>query len=201
VTRSRRVAGVILAGGQSRRMGGGDKCLADLGGRSLLARVIARLEAQTGLIAINANGDPVRFARFGLPILADSVAGQPGPLAGILAGLDWAAGQGIGRIVTVAADTPFFPADLAGQLLDLADAAPIVLAETGGRVHPVFGLWPVGLREGLRADLAAGARRVGAWAEARGCVHARFPAPGGLDPFFNINTPEDLAAARAHLSS
>jgi molybdenum cofactor guanylyltransferase len=191
--------GVILAGGQSRRMGGGDKCLADLGGRSLLAHVIARLEPQVPAIALNANGEPARFAGFGLPVIPDSIAGQPGPLSGILAGLDWAAGRGIERIVTVAADTPFLPDDLVATLDAAAARAPIVLAAGGdGALHPAFGLWTTALRERLRADLLGGARKVRDWAEAQGAVRASFRT-GAADPFFNVNTPADLAAARARL--
>ncbi|MCL3881814.1 molybdenum cofactor guanylyltransferase MobA [Marivita sp. GX14005] len=205
--------GVILAGGQARRMGGGDKGLLELGGRPLMARVIERLEPQVRKLAINANGDPARFAAFDLPVLPDSVAGFPGPLAGVLAGLDWAAGEGADVIVTVAADTPFFPADLADFLVRAAEGMdhPLVLAATprgneatksmsrSGLVrHPTFGLWPVALREDLRETLEAGVSKVVVWTERHGGREAVFGRRGG-DPFFNVNTPEDLETARSML--
>ena len=190
------IAGILLAGGQSRRMGGGDKGLLDLGGQPLIAHVIARLGCAR---AISANGDPARYAQFGLPVLPDSVAGWPGPLAGVLAGMDWAATQGIARIVTAAADTPFFPRDLAVRLAEAA--APLALAACKGDEHPAFAAWDVGLREDLRAALAAGTRRMRDWMDARGAVRVRFAVgPEGADPFFNINTPADLETARAMLA-
>ena len=190
------IAGIVLAGGQSRRMGGGDKGLLDLGGQPLIAHVIARLGCAR---AISANGDPARYAQFGLPVLPDSVAGWPGPLAGVLAGMDWAATQGIARIVTAAADTPFFPRDLAVRLAEAA--APLALAACKGDEHPAFAAWDVGLREDLRAALAAGTRRMRDWMDARGAVRVRFAVgPEGADPFFNINTPADLETARAMLA-
>lgn len=190
------IAGIVLAGGQSRRMGGGDKALLDLGGQPLIAHVIARLGCAR---AISANGDAARYAQFGLPVLPDSVAGWPGPLAGVLAGMDWAATQGIARIVTAAADTPFFPRDLAVRLAEAA--APLALAACKGDEHPAFAAWDVGLREDLRAALAAGTRRMRDWMDARGAVRVRFAVgPEGADPFFNINTPADLETARAMLA-
>jgi len=199
--------GVILAGGKATRMGGGDKCLLDLGGKTLLERVIERLTPQVGPMAINANGDPERFARFGLPVVADSLGGFPGPLAGVLAGLDWAASQGwTGPIVTVAGDTPFFPTNLVERLQAAADAqsAPIALAATpGGKRgtlrHPTFGLWPVTLRDDLRRALQDGVRKVVLWTDRHGAANAMFDASGG-DPFFNVNTPEDLETAREILA-
>lgn len=190
--------GVILAGGQSRRMGGGDKCLLPLGGQCLLDHVISRLGPQVGPVMLNANGDPERFARFGLPVVADGLADFPGPLAGVLAGLDWAATLGAEHIVTVAADTPFFPLDLVDRLQVGRGAAPIALAATPdpkrGQVRqPTFGLWPVALRDDLRAALQDGLRKVVIWTERHGGTEVLFEAPG--DPFFNINTPEDLARA------
>ncbi|MEO0389506.1 MAG: molybdenum cofactor guanylyltransferase MobA [Pseudomonadota bacterium] len=196
--------GVILAGGQARRMGGGDKGRLRLGGRSLFAHVQDRIAPQVAHLAINANGDPARLADLGLPVLPDSVANYPGPLAGVLAGLDWAATLGAHTLVTVAADTPFFPEDLVPRLLLGAEAMPAPLAlaatlEQGRRVrHPTFGLWPVALRDDLRAALADGVRKVVAWTQPHGAQDVVFPSDG-FDPFFNINTPEDLAEAEAML--
>lgn len=197
--------GVILAGGQATRMGGGDKGLLPLGGRSLLAHVIDRLEPQVAGLAINANGDPARFARFGLPVLPDSVEGFVGPLAGVLAGLDWAASKGADAIVTAAADTPFFPPDLVPQLLLAAEQAgtSIALAATpdpkrGLSRHPTFGLWPVALRDDLRRALEGGLRKVVLWTDAHGAATATFPVDG-FDPFFNVNTPDDLVRANTLL--
>lgn len=201
------ILGVILAGGQSTRMGGGDKSLLPLGGRPILAHVIDRLRPQVDGLALNANGDPERFAAFGLPVLPDSVGGFPGPLAGVLAGMDWAAGQGAEAIVTAAADTPFFPDDLVRALrtATVAGDTPLAMAMTPGEDgrldrHPTFGYWPVDLRDDLRAALGIGLRKVVAWTEPQGCAravfHDRVP-----DPFFNVNTPEDLAAAEALLAA
>lgn len=199
------VPGVILAGGQARRMGGGDKGLLELGGQTLLARVIARLAPQCGALALNANGDPARLARFGLPVLADPVPGQPGPLAGVLAGMLWATGQGASHVLSVAADTPFFPADLVARLCAAARpgarpgavAGPVLAAvHHQGRLlpQPTFGLWPVALAGALRSALDAGQRRAGQWAAEQGAALVAFPA-AAADPFFNINTPDELAEA------
>ncbi|MCE0504469.1 molybdenum cofactor guanylyltransferase MobA [Roseivivax sp. GX 12232] len=194
--------GVILAGGKATRMGGGDKGRLALRGASLFAHVTDRLAPQVAGLALNANGDPARFADLGLPVLPDSLPDFPGPLAGVLAGLDWAAEAGAETLVSVAADTPFFPRDLVARLQAEARgmAHPLVLAATPdpkrGRVrHPTFGLWPVALREDLRAALMAGTRKVVLWTEAHGGREALFEDPG--DPFFNVNTPEDLARAEA----
>lgn len=202
-----RLPAVILAGGQARRMGGGDKALLEFGGSSILQHVIARLTVQAAPLALNANGDPVRFAEFGLPVLADSIEGFAGPLAGVLAGLDWAAKLGAGAIVSVAADTPFFPRDLVERLLGAArDAATdIALAATpdasrGRSRHPTFGLWPVALRDDLRAALKGGLRRVVDWTDGHGAATALFDA-GGFEAFFNVNTPEDLERARVMLAA
>ncbi len=188
--------GVILAGGLATRMGGGDKGLLPLGASTLLDHVIARLEPQVDRLALNANGDPARFERFGLPVVADSVDGFAGPLAGVLAGLDWAAERDAEHIVTAAADTPFFPADLVPMLQMAAEdqGAPIALARTKDGRHPTFGLWPVSLREDLRAALNGGVRKVVQWTDSHGTAMADFPS-GALDPFFNVNTPEDLKKA------
>ena len=184
--------GVILAGGLATRMGGGDKGALILGGRTMLDRVIDRLGPQTGGLLLNANGDPARFAEYGLP-------GHPGPLAGVLAGMEWAAEHGYSHIVTAAADTPFFPQDLVARLSRAAEkaSAPIALAATqeDGRLwrHPTFGLWPVSLRADLRAALEDGLRKVVLWTDKHGAATAAFDDAA----FFNVNTPEDLAEAEA----
>lgn len=181
-------------------MGGTDKGLLTLGGDSLLDHVVARLAPQCGPMAINANGDPARFGRFGLPVLQDSVTGFPGPLAGVLAGLDWAAGLGAEAIVTAAADTPFLPTSLVSRLEAARDIThPIALAaseDAEGRLqrHPTFGIWPVALREDLRAELLAGLRKIVLWTRKHGMAEVPFDHRP-FDPFFNINTPEDLARA------
>lgn len=169
-------------------MGGGDKFMLDLGGRPIIAHVIQRLGCA---VAISANGDPARLAKFRLPVLPDSLPERPGPLAGVLAGMDWAAERGIGRIVTAAADTPFFPQDLATRLM--ADPAPIVMARHNGDEHPAFAAWDVALRDDLRSALLAGDRRMRLWMDRHDA--ARLDVEGN-DPFFNINTPDDLAEAR-----
>ena len=190
-------AGVILAGGLSRRMGGGDKGLLDLGGQRLLDRVIDRLEPQVSEIVLNANGDASRLGTT-LPVISDSIDGFAGPLAGVLAGLDWAHTRGHTHIVTAAADTPFFPCDLVPRLMLAAEDAPIALAATpeDGRVnrHPTFGLWPVDLRDDLRAALEGGLRKVVLWTDKHGTALAEF-STDPFDPFFNVNTPEDMARA------
>lgn len=195
--------GVILAGGLSSRMGGGDKGLLDLDGRSILGHVVDRLAPQCGAMALNANGDPARFSDLGLPVLADSIDGFVGPLAGVLAGLDWAAAEGAEMIVTAAADTPFFPETLVADLMQAADgmAAPLALAATrdpeSGKLwrQPTFGLWPVALRDDLRSALEGGLRKVVIWTDQHGARTVEFPM-GQVDPFFNVNTPEDLDTAR-----
>ncbi|MBD3766279.1 MAG: molybdenum cofactor guanylyltransferase MobA, partial [Rhodobacterales bacterium] len=181
------------------RMGGGDKGLRLVGGRPLMDHVIDRLAPQVGALAINANGDPARLAGFGLPVLADSLPDRPGPLAGVLAGLDWAAAQGATAIVTAAADTPFFPRDLVARLQAGAGPHGLCLAaspDDQGRLqrHPTFGLWPVALRDDLRAALTGGLRKIVLWTDGHGAGTARFDSQP-FDPFFNINTPEDIAVA------
>jgi molybdopterin-guanine dinucleotide biosynthesis protein A len=197
-----RPLGVILAGGLARRMGGGDKSLLSLGASCrVLDQVIARLGAQVDQMVLNANGDPTRFDEFGLPVVADSLDGFLGPLAGVLAGLDYAADHGFDHIVSVAADTPFFPTDLVSAL-DTASKhmdVPIALAATkieGGKTvrHPTFGLWPVALREDLRSALQNGLRKVVLWTDQHRAETHVFDS-GEIDPFFNINTPEDLELA------
>lgn len=194
---------IILAGGRAARMGGGDKPLRDLGDRPILTRVIERLTGQCAPLALGANGDPARFSRFNLPVLADSLPGYPGPLAGILAGMDWAAALGASHVISVPGDTPFLPADLAARLWAARGTEGLALAATRDRAgnvrhHPTCGLWPVALRDDLRAALAAGLRKVRLWAEMHRAGYAEYPI-GPFDPFFNINRPEDIAAAEALL--
>lgn len=193
----RQPVGIILAGGRATRMGGGDKGLLPLGGGTILGHVIERLAPQVAGLALNANGDPARFAGFGLPVLPDPVAGFAGPLAGVLAGLDWAAGEGAETIVTVAADTPFFPCDLVPRLLLAAEGMerPLALAATPDGRQPTCGLWPVALRDNLRQALGDGVRKVVMWTDRHGGREARFDEPG--EPFFNVNTPQDLKRAQA----
>jgi molybdopterin-guanine dinucleotide biosynthesis protein A len=193
------IAGVILAGGRATRMGGGDKGLRMVGGQRLMDHVLDRLAPQVGTLAINANGDPARLAEFGLPVLADGLPDHPGPLAGVLAGLDWAAGIGAQSIVTAAADTPFFPRDLVARLVAAAGPSGLCLAaspDEDGRMqrHPTFGLWPVALRDDLRSALTGGLRKIVLWTDGHGAGTAAFPADP-FDPFFNVNTPEDIALA------
>lgn len=188
-------AGVILAGGAARRMGGGDKPLRPLGGRPLLAHVIARLAPQVTALALNANGPAERFAAFGLEVLPDPVAGQPGPLAGVLAAMLWAEKVGASAVLTAPGDTPFLPHDLRARLEAVrGGSAQVACAVAGGRLHPTLALWPVGLAGALAAALAGGTRRVEDWARGQGLAVAEFPDPAA---FLNVNTPEDLAAAEA----
>jgi len=190
--------GLILAGGLARRMGGGDKALNPLAGRPILAHVIDRLQGQCDDLLLNANGDPTRLAGFGLPVVADTVPDFAGPLAGVLAGLDWIAAHRpqIDWLLSVAADTPFIPRDLASRLHQARAAAgtPLACAASGGRQHHAIGLWPLGLRQDLRRALAAGERKLGLWTEAHGVAVAEWPTEP-IDPFFNVNTLEDLAEA------
>ena len=190
------VLAVVLAGGLGRRMGGIDKPLALLGGRPLLRHILDRLAPQVAGLALNANGEPDRFRAFGLPVLPDSLPDRPGPLAGILAALDWAAAAGAGHVLTVPGDAPFLPGDLAARLAEqVAAGAPAAIAISAGRRHPTAGLWPVAARDDLRRALVHdGLRRVDDWASALGAVPVAF-AVGALDPFFNINSPDDLAEA------
>jgi molybdenum cofactor guanylyltransferase len=191
----RDIAAVVLAGGRSSRMGGGDKPLLPLAGRPLLAHLLDRLSPQIARIAINANGNAARFAEFGLPVVPDTTPGFAGPLAGLLAGMGWAAElPKVTALATVAGDTPFFPADLIAKLSQ-APAGHIVLAASAGRSHPVFGLWPLALRADLERFIEDGGRRVMDFVARHPASVVDFPIQGGLDPFFNINAPEDLAAA------
>jgi len=194
------IAGVILAGGRATRMGGDDKALLPLAGRPLVAHVVERLRPQVDLLALNANGDSGRFACLGLPVIADGFPDFPGPLAGLLAGLEWAAEMGADAVVTAAVDTPFLPRDLVARLDAAAAGAGAVAAVAATRgpegltLHPTFGLWPVERRAALAEALATGSRRVRDWSAACGAATAVFDAEG--EPFFNINTPDDLVRAR-----
>ena len=193
------VVGAILAGGLARRMGGGDKGLVRVGGAPILGHVIERLAPQVDAVMLNANGDPTRFADFGLPVLADSIQGYPGPLAGVLAGLEWtAANRRQARfVVTAAGDTPFLPRNLVALLVGAAEGerADMAVAASGGRSHPVFALWPVALAEPLRrAIVGEEIRKVDTFTARYRVATAMFDDQP-IDPFFNINTPEDLAEA------
>ena len=188
-------AAVILAGGLARRMGGGDKSRQSVGGRSILARTVDCLAPQVTRLAINANGDPARFADLGLPVLPDPLPGNPGPLAGVLAGLDWAAAGGQDWLVSVSGDCPFLPHDLVTRLNEARGAAAMAVAASGGRTHPVIALWPVGCRDDLRDFLLAGERKVGAFAVRLRPGCAEWPVQP-FDPFFNVNSPEDLVLAQ-----
>ena len=196
-----KVAGILLAGGQSRRMGGGDKCLRLLGTRTILARIIARAAPQVAALALNANGDPARFAAYGMPVVADTVPDFAGPLAGVLAGLDWAAEHAADctHLVSFATDAPFLPADLVTRFVAAIEheGAVLACAASGGRTHPVFGLWPVALRGVLRRAMTAeGVRKVDQWTARYRLAVAEYRAEP-FDPFFNTNRPEDLAQAEA----
>lgn len=199
------IIGVILAGGQARRMGGGDKGLRALGDRPLLLHVIQRLRPQVERLVLNANGDPARLAGFGLPVVADSLPDSAGPLAGVLAGMEWAVSElpEAHYIVTAPADGPFLPRDLVRRLGDLmlAEDAELAVAASAGQPYPVVGLWPVALREDLRRALSAeDVHKVDAWTARYRRVTASFPADP-VDPFFNANTPEQLAEAERLLAA
>jgi molybdopterin-guanine dinucleotide biosynthesis protein A len=193
------VPGIVLAGGLAQRMGGGDKPLRELGGQTILARVIARLEPQCECLLLSANGDPRRFAPFGLTVLADGLEQHPGPLAGILAGLDWAAAYRPDAqwIFSAPGDCPFLPRDLVARLRQAVSAhgAELAIAASQGRSHPVIGLWKVASRDALREALVVeGLRKVQDWTERYRVATVDWPADP-IDPFFNVNTVEDLAEA------
>jgi molybdopterin-guanine dinucleotide biosynthesis protein A len=201
---AQRIAGVLLAGGLSRRMGGGDKCLRLLGGRTILDRVIERARPQVSALLLNANGEAARFAGYDLPVRADAVAGFAGPLAGILTGLAWARETmpDARWLASFACDAPFLPRDLVPRLAAAADAAhaDMACAKSAGQSHPVFGLWPLSLYEALRHALVEEEiRKVDAWTARYKLVEVEFAA-APLDPFFNTNRPEDLARAQALLA-
>ena len=196
--------GVLLAGGLARRMGGGDKPLKEIAGRTILERAIERLAPQCAALILNANGGPARFAFTGLTVVADDVPGFAGPLAGILAALDWAARNrpDLEWIASAAGDSPFLPLDLVSRLHAAREAAgvPLACAESGGQAHPVNGLWPVALRADLRHALVVeDMRKIDRWTARHGVAHASWPAEP-LDPFFNANTPEDIGEAERLLA-
>ena len=203
------ILGLLLAGGQSRRMGGGDKARRLLGGRPLLQRVIDRMRPQVAALILNANGDPARFAGFGLPVVPDSIPDFAGPLAGILAGLDWAAAHRpeCPVIASVATDAPFLPENLVSNLHQgmAAEGAELACAASAGQPHPVIGLWPVRLRDDLRHALVEeGVRKVDVWTSRYRLATVSFPELSlgdglAIDPFFNANRPEDFEHAAALL--
>ena len=185
--------GVILAGGLARRMGGGDKPLRTIAGKPILDHVIARIAPQCGPLALNANGDPTRFAPWGLPVLADSVDGFVGPLAGVLAGMDWAPADG--WLLSVAADCPFLPRDLVARFVAARGDADIVVARSDEQAHPVIALWRVALRDDLRRALVdEQMRKIDRWTARYRVVHVDW-ASAPVDPFFNANTPDDVELA------
>jgi molybdopterin-guanine dinucleotide biosynthesis protein A len=191
--------GVLLAGGLARRMGGGDKPMRQIAGRTILDRVIARLKPQCDGLILNANGDPARFASFGLPVIADTVENFPGPLAGILAALDWAAANrpDVEFMLSAAADCPFLPRDLVARLHEarIAQGAQLAVAASDGQSHPVIGLWSVRLRKELRHALVVeDIRKIDRWTARYKLATVEWPADP-LDPFFNANTMDDIAAA------
>lgn len=190
-----KIFGLILAGGQGRRLGGVDKALVRLSGAPLLAICQRRLQPQVAALALSANGDPARFKEFSLPVLRDAGDPDQGPLAGLSAGIDWAIANGADALVTAAVDTPFLPMDLVARLSQASEnGRRVVIAESSRRQHPTFGLWPLALRATLDRAIAAGERRLGVFAEDQGAVTVVFDVHP-CDPFFNINRPEDLAEA------
>ena len=198
-TKASHIPGVLLAGGLARRMGGGDKPMRQIAGRTILQRVIARLKPQCDGLILNANGDPARFAGFGLPVIADGVADFPGPLAGILAGLDWVAANrpGVAFMLSAAADCPFLPRDLVARLdqARIAQDAQLAVAASDGQSHPVIGLWSVALRDDLRHALVVeDVRKIDRWTARYRLATVTWPIHP-LDPFFNANTIEDVAEA------
>ncbi|WP_349596291.1 molybdenum cofactor guanylyltransferase MobA [Azospirillum argentinense] len=193
------IAGVLLAGGLSRRMGGGDKSLRTLGGRSILERIVATVRPQVGPLVLNANGDPARFAAFGLPVAADVVEGFAGPLAGVLTGMEWARvhAPDCRWLASFATDAPFIPGDLVARLVAAVEreGADLACARSDGQEHPVFGLWRVDLADDLRrAMVEEDMRKVDAWTARYRLAVADF-ATDPVDPFFNTNRPDDLAEA------
>lgn len=194
------IAGLILAGGLSRRMGG-EKPLQLLAGQPMISRVIGRIAPQVERLAINANSDPAPYLAYGLPVLPDTIGGHLGPLAGVLTGMEWAAGlPGVTHVVSAATDTPFLPLDLVARFSAMSGPGRIVLARSNGNRHPVVGLWPVALRKDLAQWLLSGeTMKVQVWAARHELVYCDFEPEhdGAPDPFFNANTPEELAEAEA----
>lgn len=194
------ITGVLLAGGRSRRMGGGDKGLREIAGRPMLAHVLNRFAPQVGRVVLNANGDPARFAAIGLPVVADPIEGNVGPLAGVLAGMRWSAENAprATHVATASTDAPLIPEDLVARLAEAlqGSAQKIALAKSGGHLHPVIGLWPVALADDLEGALNEGLRKVLHWTDRHGTLSVDFPffeAQGReIDPFFNANTPEEF---------
>lgn len=198
------VAGILLAGGLSRRMGGGDKCLRQLGGQTILSRIVAVVAPQVDILVLNANGNPARFEEFGLPVVADTVDGNVGPLAGVLTGMAWAVVNrpDIEWIATVPTDAPFLPVDVVSRLAEAIalERTDMACAASGGRHHPVCGLWPVRLHDALyKAVTAEKIRKVDEWTGRYDLSIVEFDA-SSYDPFFNTNRPEDLAQAEVLLS-
>ena len=194
------IAGIILAGGRASRMGGQDKALVELAGSRMIRHAVDRLAPQVSPIAISSNEGAERFEGFGLPVLADEDDRRPGPLAGVLAGMEWAAAltPPARAVVSVAVDTPFFPADLVARLAAASDGLTrIAMASSGGARHPTFALWPVALAEPLRRFIKGGTLKVGLFADSHGCTLVDFALSEGRDPFFNVNTQADLARAEA----
>ena len=199
------IVGVVLAGGRSQRMGGREKAFLELAGQPMLAHIIGRFAPQVPRLAINANGDPARFAAFGLPVFADTIPDYAGPLAGVLAGLRWVAAGSprATHMATVSSDAPLIPPDLVARLAaEAAEAGDaIVVAQSGGVVHPVTGLWPLGIADALERALATGERRVQRWVESQGMRTVAFPAlelsGRTVDPFFNVNTPAEFSEVEA----
>jgi len=199
------VTGVVIAGGRSTRMGSREKALIELAGQPMIGHVIARMRPQVKRLAINANGDPSRFAPLGLPVVPDTVAGHPGPLAGLLSALEWARHETPDArfVASAAADTPFLPHDLIARLLAAIEdeGAPCAIAASGGAWTPIVGVWSVALTEALAEALREGVRAVHGFAAAQKSAVVDFPivriTGESIDPFFNVNTPEDLETARA----
>ncbi len=202
------IVGLLLAGGRSRRMGGGDKCLRLLAGEPVLARVVARARPQVAALVLNANGDPDRFTDYRLPVVADLVDGFAGPLAGVLTGMEWASQWARANavdcpwIATFPTDAPFLPDDLVARLADSCrvQGAELACAASAGRTHPVIGLWPARLADELRRALVdQGIRKIDRWTERYKLAVVEWPSTP-IDPFFNANSPEDLIAAERWLA-
>ena len=197
---SDKVIGVLLAGGLARRMGGGDKCLRSLAGRPLLDHLIDTVKPQVDVMILNANGEAARFAGYGLSVVADVIEGYAGPLAGVLTGLEWTAKNipDAGWVASLATDAPFLPGDLVARMKSAVktEGADMACAASGGRVHPVFGLWPVRLRNDLRAAMIdEDIRKIDLWTARYNLAVVEFEEERGRDPFFNVNQPDNLAEA------